>query len=349
MIFLKDFVVFTTDFERFAAALWVMHTYVLDHIDNTPRLAVCAPDKQCGKTRALEVLDKLCWNPLLTFNASPAAIVGEVEDNRPTLLLDEIDTVFGEGENGNLRALINAGYRKGSIYLRCDNFGRSRKRSKAYCAVATAGIGTPPETIYDRSVVVNLRRKTRSEVTNRFRKLDKRSSAIVTKLLSWAKTVGDMPDVEMPDEISDRQQDIWECLIWIASLMNPEIEAYARSACVRMCELQYQETTEMSKQVRLLRDIKDIFDGMPSGIVSFLTSDQLVEDLKFDESEWSQLEYGQPVLTQVKLANALRGYGIHTRSKRLGNTVLKVYFREDFKDSWERYLGVDVPVGTVAD
>jgi hypothetical protein len=39
-------------------ALWIAHTYLLDHLDLTPRLQINSPAKQCGKLTLLDVLDE---------------------------------------------------------------------------------------------------------------------------------------------------------------------------------------------------------------------------------------------------------------------------------------------------
>ena len=42
-----------------AAALWVMHTYLLDAFHISPRLAIASPEKQCGKTTLIDVTHAL--------------------------------------------------------------------------------------------------------------------------------------------------------------------------------------------------------------------------------------------------------------------------------------------------
>ena len=37
-------------------ALWIIHTHCFQHVEQTPYLAVTSPEKQCGRSRLLEVL-----------------------------------------------------------------------------------------------------------------------------------------------------------------------------------------------------------------------------------------------------------------------------------------------------
>src|SRR5262249_49807593 len=69
-------------------ALWIVHTYLLDSFGISPRLAITSPEKQCGKTTLLDVLEHLVWRPLPTTNTSASAIFRVVEISRPCLLAD---------------------------------------------------------------------------------------------------------------------------------------------------------------------------------------------------------------------------------------------------------------------
>ena len=93
------------------AALWGLHTYLLDCFGISPRLAITSPEKGCGKTTLLDVLSRLVTRPLPTANATAAAIFRIVEMQQPTLLIDEADTFLSE--NGELRGILNSGHRQG--------------------------------------------------------------------------------------------------------------------------------------------------------------------------------------------------------------------------------------------
>ena len=68
----------------------------MDCWDSTPRIAFLSPEPGSGKTRALEVSELLVPNPVEAVNVSPAYLFRKVADEAgaPTLLFDEIDTVF---------------------------------------------------------------------------------------------------------------------------------------------------------------------------------------------------------------------------------------------------------------
>src|SRR5207244_1991266 len=93
--FLRRFVVMS-DVQADAVALWVAHTHVFDAFGCTPYLAITSPEKRSGKTRLLEVLELLVREPLPTANISDAALFRVIEERKPTLLVDEVDSIFGK-------------------------------------------------------------------------------------------------------------------------------------------------------------------------------------------------------------------------------------------------------------
>ena len=113
--------------------------------------------------------------PVEAVNVTPATF-RKVADpaGRPTILFDEIDTLFGPKakENEEIRGLINAGHRRGAVAGRCVVKGKLVKTEEisAYCAIALAGIGDLPDTILSRSVIVKMRRRASDERVKPFRR-----------------------------------------------------------------------------------------------------------------------------------------------------------------------------------
>jgi hypothetical protein len=354
--FLGDYVVFPSVQAQIATALWVAHTYLLDHFETTARLVIKSPEKQTGKTRLLECLDLICKDAVVTGNISPAAMARLINDRQPTLLIDEIDTIFGEkaAAHEDTRAILNSGYRKGAKYIRCVGGGNNTViELPSYCAVAVAGIGEPPETIGNRAVILNMRRKTQAETVQPFYGwlAYPRGDAIRTRLENWAVEVSgwifaehtdpdgsvyrEMP--QMPEGISDRQHDIWLPLIGIADLAGDEWGEMARNACTVLSVEQTAEDAEAGQVLRLLRDIRTVFDT--DGRSRIFTA-QLVSLLcKVPESEWAAVEYGQPVLNAHKLAHMLTPYRITSvRWRDADGGQQRGYSRASFEDAWSRYL-----------
>src|SRR5438477_51952 len=96
-------------------AVWIVHTYVFEMRDVTTYLGIESPEKRCGKTTLLNVLDRLVNRPVLASNISSPAFFRVIEELRPTLMIDEADTVLHR--NDELRGILNSGYKRKTAYV----------------------------------------------------------------------------------------------------------------------------------------------------------------------------------------------------------------------------------------
>ena len=114
-------------------------------------------------------------NPVHAVNVTPAYLfrkVGDAESGLPTILYDEVDTLFGSKvqDTGEVRGLLNAGHRRGAVAGRCVVVGQRVQTEEipAYCAVALAGLGNLPDTIASRSILIEMRRRAPDELVEPF-------------------------------------------------------------------------------------------------------------------------------------------------------------------------------------
>ena len=176
--FLGRFVAYPSDHAHVAHTLWIAHAHAMEAWDSTPRIAFLSPEPGSGKTRALEVSEILVPNPVEAVNVTPAYLFRKVgaEEGPPTILYDEIDTVFGPKakDNEEIRGLLNAGHRRGAVAGRCVVRGKivETEEIPAYCAVALAGLGWLPDTLMSRSIVIRMRRRAPTETIEPYRRRD---------------------------------------------------------------------------------------------------------------------------------------------------------------------------------
>jgi hypothetical protein len=341
--FLGRFVAYPSEHAHVAATLWVAHAHLMSAWESTPRLAHLSPEPGSGKTRALEVLELLVPRPLHAVNATPAALFRKVSDEAgpPTILFDEIDTVFGPKakDNEDIRGMLNAGHRRGATALRCVVKGKTIEVEEfpAYCAVAVAGLGDLPDTILTRSVVIKMRRRSPSEKVQPFRHRVHAPEGhdLRDRLAEWAASIANKVEdawPDMPDGIEDRNADVWEPLLAVADVAAGSWPDRARVAAVALVADLRDGTPSLG--IRLLQDLRDLFDA---GQDVALSTDALLTNLKgIEEGPWSDLRGRE--LDSRGLANRLRKYEIRSRTIRVGDTTPKGYRREDFEDAWSRYL-----------
>ncbi len=338
--FIGRFVAYPSGHARIAHALWIAHTHMMEAWDSTPRIAFLSPEPASGKSRALEVTEPLVPRAVEAVNVSPAYLFRKVgaEEGRPTILYDEIDTVFGPKakENEEIRGLLNAGHRKHSIAGRCvaRKDGVVLEEMPAYCAVALAGLGGLPDTILSRSVVVRMRRRAPSETVEPYRRRvnGAQGESIRARLESWAAATVrcDMAWPTMPSGIDDRDADVWEALLMVADAAGSDWPQRSRNAAVALVAESRRSAPSLG--IQLLADMRKVFaghDALPTeSILSAL--------LAMTESPWGDLR-GKP-LDARSLSHRLRPYGVAPKTVRIGATTPKGYNREDLHDQWLRYL-----------
>lgn len=335
--FLGRFVAYPSSHAQVAHTLWCVHTHHMDFWDSTPRIAFLSAEPSSGKSRALEVTSLLVPRPMQAVNMSSSALFRSMgsENGLPTILFDEIDTVFGPKakENEDIRGLLNAGHRRGQKAYRSVMRGTSVEVEaiEAFSAVALAGIGWLPDTLLARSVIVRMRRRHAGELVEPFRlRLHENQGHGVRDLVEqWAQGAEiEWPD-HLPNEIQDRDADVWEALIAIADAVGGEWPKLARDAAVTL--VTESKEREPSLGVRLLADLRVIF-----GDAEAMSSKFILDALhNLEEAPWGDLK-GKP-LNERGLANRLRQYGVKSKTVRLG-TPIKGYAREDLHDVWVRYL-----------
>src|SRR5215207_8395791 len=165
------YVVLPTTAAADAVVLWIAATHAQPAWAHAPRLVIRGPEKRCGKSRLLDIVEATCHDPFITVNASPAAVYRSIGDNPPTMLVDEADTIFGPKADGNedLRGLLNAGHQRNRPAKRYDAATNKVESIPTFAMAALAGIGTMPDTIEDRAVIVRMRRRAPGEIVAPYR------------------------------------------------------------------------------------------------------------------------------------------------------------------------------------
>jgi Protein of unknown function (DUF3631) len=341
--FLARFVVYPSQEAHTAHTLWITHTHFMDTWDSTPRLAFLSAEPESHKTRALEVSNLLVPNPVDAINVSAAYLFRKVAADSPTVLFDEIDTVFGSrngaaGNNEDIRGLLNAGHRRGAVAGRCVVSGNAvtTEELPAYAAVALAGIGDLPDTILSRAIIIRMNRRAPGERVEPYRRRLHApvGHALRDRLIAWAK--GAAPCLTgwpvLPAEVTDRAADCWEPLIAVGDLAGGQWPDTARGAAVALVKRLVEDRREASLGLRLLSDMRTVL-----GDDEAKTTSAILDKLqKLDESPWQDIG-GKP-LTDRGLAVRLRAYGVKPRVIRVGGATPRGYRRDDFADAWLRYL-----------
>ena len=339
-------------FKRYAAlspelplvlALWSLATHIFDAFDAFPYLVVTSPTKRCGKTRVAELLESMCANALRTVGITPAALFRIIQKKKPTLVIDEAESLRGRSERTDaLREILNAGYKKGQKVIRCEG-GNGRnyqpREFETFCPKVLVLIGALPETLADRTIAVEMKRRT-SENLERYRiaRVNAQAKPLHVEAKEWAKKnraavqrwyqKNDIPCLQ------DREAELWLPLFSVCAVAAPErlpeLEAIAKNLAGMK-----EENEPGDNGIRLLADIRTTF---ASAQCERLATCELVSKLNaIEDAPWLGWSQGKGVDAR-SLSRSLRPFGIHPQNLRNAGSVQKGYAKRDFEDAWSRYL-----------
>jgi hypothetical protein len=338
--FLRAYVAFPSTHAAVAVTLWAAHTHLAASFDSTPRLALISPEKQCGKSRVLELLELLCAGAEMLSDASAAYLYRRIGAGEVTILLDEADAIWKRGKSDEtaeaLRSVINAGHRKSATVGRVEMNGQSGKlvRYRVYGPAAIAGIGNLPDTIMDRAVIVRMRRRAPDEPVRDYRERVTRpeGEALRDRLQVWALSAAERvgePWPVLPAGVADRPADVWEPLLAVADLAGGDWTKLARAACTAFVTGARDDTETVG--TRLLADLRQIF-----GDASALSTETILGKLHaLEESPWGDW-YGKP-LDPRGLAKLLKPYQIKATQVRIGDSTPRGYRSADLMEAWRIY------------
>jgi len=353
---IRKYVILPSPEAMTAVVLWAAATHVVPFLGSAPRMVIRGPERRCGKSRLLDMLEALCWQAFMGVNVSHAALSRTVHfagNEPPTIMIDEADAMFGPkagAENEDIRGILNAGFQPGRTVPRYDAGTREVEHLRTFAMAALAGIGAMPDTIEDRAVVIRMRRRAGREKVAPYRLTRDRADLITLSgvLHTWARSqrvkIG-TPVIDLP--VEDRAADTWEPLIAVADAAGGEWPQLARHAAVVMNQ-EKEESIEHSVQTRLLIDTRAAFEAD-----AVLSTTALLNRLKSDEeAPWAT--YGPSGLTPRRLGLLLREFDITSRNIRIkrpdgSDTQVKGFRREDFEDSWARYCPADDEPEAAAD
>ena len=335
---LRRFVVMSPD-QAVTVAIWTIHTHVLEAADVSAILCISSPERRCGKTVLLGLVRRLVRRPLPASNISGAALFRTIEKHLPTMLLDEADSYLTESEQ--MRNLLNAGVRREDAFVyRVVGKEHEPRRFSVFGAKAISLIGALPATLNDRSIVLRLRRKLRTERVERLRAREalKVFGQLQQMAARWAEDHVDAlrpMAPAIPGTLNDRAADFWEPLLAIADTIGGAWPDRARRAATTLSG--DQEPSDDSPSILLLSDLREILKGKEGGRIS---STNLMERLAALEVQpWATWNEGVSI-TQNQVARLLRRYdGVSPKTLRFSDgSRAKGYELESCQDAFNRYL-----------
>jgi len=330
----RRFIICTEEIAN-AVALWVAMTWFIDVVQVAPLAVITAPEKRCGKTLLLNLLGQLSARSITASSISPAALFRTIEKWGPTLLIDEADAFLKD--NDELRGLLNSGHTRDSAYvIRTVGDSFTPTKFSTWGAKAVAGIGSVADTLQDRAIILELRRKMPHEVVERIRYAKPNLLGdLGSKLARFAEDYSDQvrqARPPLPHSLNDRAQDNWEPLLAVAMTAGGDWLQIGTTAALK---LSGGESASQTIGTELLADIQAIFEGRK---VDRISTVELISALcADDEKAWLTYNKGVPIKPR-QLASKLKAYSIQSKTIRICDGTAKGYEKDQFTEAFSRYV-----------
>jgi hypothetical protein len=328
--YITRYVAFSEPAQADVLSLFVLHTHAFQYARSTPYLYITSAEKQSGKTRTLEVLEQVCRNATRADNLTSSVMFRIIEHMQPTLMVDEADTIFSGAKNEELRGVLNSGYKAGGFIYRAignpnsDDGGIVKFGTFSPKILAGIDNGHVPDTVLDRAIRINLRRKAPGQTVEEFYMEDVEIEVeeLHAEIEAWVGANSDklMDRTERPariDGIGDRANEISRPLLALAALC-PGWHVRAHNAIKALLG---EDELKLSPQARALLTIRDWFDAnpdaehIPSSIAAKITD-----------------------ANSKRLGGWMSAYGIKSFGATRNEQRYKAFRKADFTDAFTRYL-----------
>jgi Protein of unknown function (DUF3631)/Toprim-like len=335
-----------TDAEATCCALWVAHTHAIAYASYTPYISIFSPERECGKSNLMTVLEYHCAKPMRSVSVSQSALFRAIELWKPTFLLDEFDTVMrGDHETREMiRCVLNAGFERGQYAIRNAGQGANMepKQYDTFGPKVIAGIGELEQTIASRSIPIRLKHALPGEYDENFDKdtLKVEAAKLRVEIAAWADSVkeqlkNDKP--EIPRELRGRRADICKPLLAIADAAGGHWPERARQALIEI--FSDDRHVKESDRLMLLRHLYERFvpeDGEP---LEFVSTPEMIEWLTSrDDWPWSEYGKARKPITGPQIARLLRAFDVENVRVRVNGERMRGYTLAGLRDAFNRYV-----------
>jgi hypothetical protein len=328
------------DAEQFdMGVMWSLHAHFVHHatiiIPISPRLLIRAPDIECGKTTAMEVFGALTPNSAELSSITAAGFFRMNDDERPTMLIDEIQGVLSKANEELVAILLSSHRRRSAFVVRVVEVEKGKMEARKFSTWGTYAAtisGRMNLGLESRSLVVSLRKAKAGEVQAQLPVTGTTETLedCRRKFARWAQDQLVLPAVVMPPALLNRRGNNWWPLFCIASLVGGDWPAKMEAAAEAAIKTPLKATTGL---IPFLRDAYAVF-GQRKAIGTL----ELISALcsKLDASaDWNRSYRGSPI-TAYWLRECINEALNPPESLRLTNST-HGYKSYQFIDAWQRY------------
>ena len=352
--------VILSDAEANTIALWCLASHACRAFRIFPRLFFKSPSPECGKTTLMDVVFPFVDKGLQAEHSTTAALFRIIEQEMPTVFLDEADSFVNE----EMRGIINSGHKRDGKVLRVVGEDMEPRAFNTFCPMVIAAIGRLPATIEGRSVIIGLKRRLPTEHVVRFSdeegdrirdSLGRKCARFAADNLSALSSSN--PDVSQA--LSNRRADNWRPLLAVADLAGGGVPDLARKAAAALSSKASDDDGQASPATMLLADLREMFQALDADPSLFKNLSPGFSDVSWrrpaqprdraksedvalylnslTDRPWPGWNWGKGI-NPSGVSKLLRDYGIKPEVIRIGETTHRGYCSKSFVEVFDRYL-----------
>ncbi|MEN3059579.1 MAG: hypothetical protein ABC542_02750 [Candidatus Methanosuratincola petrocarbonis] len=216
--------------------LWTIGTYFFHLFTSYPYIFLMGV-KGSGKSKLLNLVANIAFNAAFSNNMSSSSLFRSVQGGRCTLLIDEAEDLRNPQRREDVRSLLLAGYKKGSLVYRVEKDSHERLIPvgfEIYAPKILANIGGIEDILESRCITI---------VTKRGLDTDKINSEIIDSDPIWQEIRDDLHafyldhareleatyqrlnDEEVLKGINARDRELWKPLYVLARFFDDVVSA----------------------------------------------------------------------------------------------------------------------------
>jgi hypothetical protein len=327
--------------------LWSMHSFVYRRYLCTPRLAIVAPEADCGKTTLLNTISQLSYRGGMTFaDSTPAFIFRVIQMHKVVYAIDEADVMFDPSVSDDLIKtqikIFNAGHSQVGRVGRCVGEQQEPRAFNVFAPMSIAYINKKdlkiPVQTRSRCLFSPLDRMPAHVKVAEFNENDLTAhQALQCKTMRWRNDHVDQLSLDpmMPAGIKTRNADNWKPLLAIADLdTRGNFASMIRDLAV--AETQRLQASKRSESTLMLGDFRDIFNVEGGPAVFTRTIKEKLDAM--EDRPWVKQGIMLMGISTRKISDLLEPYGIKPKRVEINGQRAQGYERKDLEQAWALYL-----------
>jgi len=331
--FYKEYIEFQDQRTYSLFAIWSLGTHIFDIFRSYPYLYLIGV-KAGGKSKVLTMTSLFVKDALFTAGISPAALYRKIEKERPTVLMDEVESLSKESSD-DLRLIAQAGYKKGGKVTRCVGKNFEPKDFEIYSPKAFASINVPNDIFESRCIPIIMRRTMNRKIANKEIKIEdnfwKNYNVACKGCIERVKDIIKKVYEKIEDEkLFGRDWELWKPLLSIAKVISDDVYNELREYALDISKQRKEDESDTVK-ISIVRCLLEIADKD-----EWYSNKQILELVKKD-FEW---------MTAQRLGYHLKALGFKSKARGSGKGYdLKI---SDIKKVAES-LGIEIEKEAVSD